>query len=313
MMHNDDELKKPLLPKTDFLTTDRIVLPGGSVSHKHVDSHGDDDHSYGLSHVDNTPHGHSHGEFANDHADIGDGFLRAFVFGFSDGLVTNMCLILGVYFGLDESRHRTVILTGIAGLLAGGCSMAIGEWISMKFQQEAHEAQLQLEHKHLEEYPKDEAAHFLRILKENGLSNDACNIILRDLAKTTLSQQVKWHAMLELKIDPDELGGSPWKAAFASFCGFSAGAFIPLLPWICTRASTVAFYVTIVVSIVCIILLGVISSVMYHFSKEKLMVVVGRQIVLVAVACIVVIGVNSGLSRFFPYHPRGGIETQNNI
>jgi len=313
MMHNDDELKKPLLPKTDFLTTDRIVLPGGSVSHKHVDSHGDDDHSYGLSHVDNTPHGHSHGEFANDHADIGDGFLRAFVFGFSDGLVTNMCLILGVYFGLDESRHRTVILTGIAGLLAGGCSMAIGEWISMKFQQEAHEAQLQLEHKHLEEYPKDEAAHFLRILKENGLSNDACNIILRDLAKTTLSQQVKWHAMLELKIDPDELGGSPWKAAFASFCGFSAGAFIPLLPWICTRASTVAFYVTIVVSIVCIILLGVISSVMYHFSKEKLMVVVGRQIVLVAVACIVVIGVNSGLSRFFPYHPRGGIETHNNI
>lgn len=313
MMHHDDELKKPLLPKTDILTSDRFVLPGGSVSTKHCDSHGDDDHSHGLSHAEITQsHGHSHGEFANDHADIGDGFLRAFVFGFSDGLVTNMCLILGVYYGFEQSRHRTVILTGIAGLLAGGCSMAIGEWISMKFQQEAHEAQLLLEHKHLEQYPKDEQAHFLRILKENGLSDDACNIILRDLEKATLSQQVKWHAMLELKIDPDELGGSPWKAAFASFCGFSAGAFIPLLPWICTRVSMIAFYVTIVASIVCIILLGAISSVMYHFSKERLMVVIGRQIVLVAIACVVVIGVNSGLSRFFP-HPRGGPETHNNI
>jgi len=312
MMHHDHEVKKPLLPKTD-LASDH-ALPGGSVGQTHGHSHGDDGRSNGHSHANNIQsHGHSHSEFCNDHAEISDGFLRAFVFGFSDGLVTNMCLILGVYFGFETSGHRTVILTGIAGLLAGGCSMAIGEWISMKFQQEAHEAQLLLERKHLEEYPKDEAAHFLRILKENGLSDDACKIILRDLEKTTLSQQVKWHAMLELKIDPDELGGSPWKAACASFCGFSAGAFVPLLPWICTRVSTVAFYVTMLLSIVCIILLGVISSVMYHFSKEKLMVVVARQIVLVAIACIVVIGVNNGLSRFFPVHHMVGLEIHDSM
>jgi len=309
-MQNDDEVKMPLLPKTESEADH--VLPGGSTDsasrvHNHTHSHGNHIHSHGHSHGD---HGHSHHSlFENDHVDVGDGFLRAFVFGFSDGLVTNMCLILGVYFGAGNTQHRTVILTGIAGLLAGGFSMAIGEWISMKFQQEAHEAQLLLEHKHLTEYPKDEAAHFLRILKNNGLPEDTCKIILRDLEKTTLSQQVKWHAMLELKIDPDELGGSPWKAAGASFTGFSAGAFIPLLPWICTRASAIAFYITIVLSIVFVIVLGSATSVMYNFPKQKLMVVVSRQIILVVIACAVVIGINNGLSRFVPVDSVIGIQT----
>jgi len=287
MTSTNDDISKPLLPET-YQTADhdhvKIVATGS-------DGHG---HSHN--------HGHSHMGFAAaeyEHSDVGDGFLRAIVFGFSDGLVTNLCLILGVYFsGLIE--HRTVILTGIAGLLAGACSMAIGEWISMKFQQEANEAQLQLEHNHLKEYPKDEAKHFRRILKENGLSDETCEIIARDLDKTTLSQQVKWHALLELKIDPEELGGSPWKAAGASFVGFAVGAFIPLLPWLCTRVSTVAFYVTLALSIFCVISLGVISGIMYNFATHKLMMVVVRQVVLVAVACAVVIGVNNGISRFIP-------------
>jgi len=285
MTNTDDEVNKPLLPK-NYQSCDHVeIMRSGS--------HGAHGHSHS--------HGHSHMGFAAaeyEHSDVGDGGLRAIVFGFSDGLVTNLCLILGVYFAAGSIQHRTVILTGIAGLLAGACSMAIGEWISMKFQQEANEAQLQLERAHLKEYPKDEANHFRRILKENGLSKDACEIIARDLEKTNLNQQVKWHAMLELKIDPEELGGSPWKAAGASFVGFAIGAFIPLLPWICTRVSTVAFYITLALSIICIILLGIISGVMYNFATDKLLVVVVRQVVLVAVACVVVIGVNNGISRF---------------
>lgn len=284
MTNSDDEINKPLLPK-NYQSCD------------HVDIARSESHSHGHSHN----HGHSHMGFAAaeyEHSDVGDGGLRAIVFGFSDGLVTNLCLILGVYFAAGSIQHRTVILTGIAGLLAGACSMAIGEWISMKFQQEANEAQLQLERAHLKEYPKDEANHFRRILKENGLSKDACEIIARDLEKTNLNQQVKWHAMLELKIDPEELGGSPWKAAAASFVGFAIGAFIPLLPWICTRVSNVAFYITLALSIICIILLGIISGVMYNFATDKLLVVVVRQVVLVAIACVVVIGVNNGISRF---------------
>jgi len=287
MPSTDDDVNKPLLPKT-YQTDDHVTINGsdGEGGHGHSHKHG---------------HGHSHMGFAAaeyEHSDVGDGGLRAIVFGFSDGLVTNLCLILGIYFSSGTTEHRTVILTGIAGLLAGACSMAIGEWISMKFQQEANEAQLQLERAHLKEFPKDEATHFRRILEENGLSKDACDHIARDLENASLSQQVKWHAMLELKIDPEELGGSPWKAAGASFVGFAIGAFIPLLPWICTRVSTVALYITIVLSIVCVILLGVISGVMYNFATDKLLVVVVRQVVLVAVAVVVVIGVNNGISRF---------------
>jgi len=285
MTNTDDEVNKPLLPK-NYQSCDHVeIMRSGS--------HGAHGHSHN--------HGHSHMGFAAaeyEHSDVGDGGLRAIVFGFSDGLVTNLCLILGIYFAAGSIQHRTVILTGIAGLLAGACSMAIGEWISMKFQQEANEAQLQLERAHLKEYPKDEANHFRRILKENGLSKDACEIIARDLEKTNLNQQVKWHAMLELKIDPEELGGSPWKAAAASFVGFAIGAFIPLLPWLCTRVSKVAFYITLALSIICIILLGIITGVMYNFATDKLLVVVVRQVVLVAVACVVVIGVNNGISRF---------------
>jgi len=287
MPSTNDDINKPLLPKT-YQTSDHVTINGteGEAGHGHSHKHG---------------HGHSHLGFAAaeyEHSDVGDGGLRAIVFGFSDGLVTNLCLILGIFYSSGPTEHRTVILTGIAGLLAGACSMAIGEWISMKFQQEANEAQLQLERTHLKHFPKDEATHFRRILKENGLSKDACDHIARDLEKASLSQQVKWHAMLELKIDPEELGGSPWKAAGASFVGFAIGAFIPLLPWICTRVSMIALYITIVLSIVCVILLGVISGVMYKFATDKLLVVVIRQVVLVAFACVVVIGVNNGISRF---------------
>jgi len=274
----DDDMRKPLNPKT-------FQPAGNSGSTTSAESHG---------------HGHSHGGFSKaelEHSNVGDGGLRAVVFGFSDGLVTNLCLILGVNFASGDIEHRTVVLTGIAGLLAGACSMAIGEWISMKFQQEALDAQLKLEHVHLKEYPRAEAHHFRRILKENGLSKDACEIIARDLEKTTISQQVKWHALLELKIDPEELGGSPWKAAGASFIGFTIGAFIPLVSWIFTKASRVAFYITLGLSIFCVIFLGVLSGFLYNFPREKMMVVVLRQVVLVAVASSVVVGVNNAISR----------------
>lgn len=100
----------------------------------------------------------------------------------------------------------------------------------MKIQQEANEAQLLVERHHIKEFPEDEEEHFLQILHENGLSRHACQMILRDLSKGSVELQVKWHALLELGIDPEDLGGSPWKASLASFIGFFLGAFIPLLP-----------------------------------------------------------------------------------
>jgi len=111
----------------------------------------------------------------------------------------------------------------------------------MKIQQEANKAQLQLESHHIKKYPKSEEEHFLRILSQNGLSEEVCQMIARDLSKSSVEQQVKWHALLELRIDPEELGGSPWKASLASFIGFSCGALFPLLPWLCTQNTNIAF------------------------------------------------------------------------
>jgi len=142
-------------------------------------------------------HGHSHGDLTsferteNLHADVANSGLRPMVFGFSDGLVTNMCLILGVYFSSGDVHHKVVVLTGIAGMLAGAFSMAIGEWISMKIQQEAEENQLALEFEHMERFPDAEEKHFRRLLMANGLTEHCCDLFINDILQTSIHQRVK--------------------------------------------------------------------------------------------------------------------------
>jgi len=141
-------------------------------------------------------HGHSHGDLTsferteNLHADVTNSGLRPMVFGFSDGLVTNMCLILGV-FASGDIHHKVVVLAGIAGMLAGAFSMAIGEWISMKIQQEAEENQLSLEFKHMEHFPDGEENHFRRLLMANGLTEHCCDLFINDVSQTSIDQRVK--------------------------------------------------------------------------------------------------------------------------
>merc|ERR1712187_886517 len=126
--------------------------------------------------------------------------------------------------------------------------------MGMKIQAEANEAQLELERSHLKMYPHDEEGHFSQILAQNGLTQDTIKAVLKDVRNCPVEQQVKWHGMLELKIDPEELGGSPMKAATFSFFGFSIGAIIPLLPWLITRDAPRAFVVTIILSAICVTL-----------------------------------------------------------
>lgn len=169
----------------------------------------------------------------------------------------------------------------------------------MKIQQEANEAQLLLESTHIKKYPKSEEEHFLRILSQNGLSEEVCQMIARDLSKSSVEQQVKWHALLELRIDPEDLGGSPWKASLASFIGFFCGAFFPLLPWLCTRNTTIAFWVTIAVAVFSISLMGLISGWLFRFARCRIMLGIFRQLLLVTMACIIVIIVNRGVGSLY--------------
>merc|ERR1712154_728191 len=103
--------------------------------------------------------------------------------------------------------------------------------------------------------------------------------------------------MGELGIDPEELGGSPIKAAGSSFLGFTVGAFIPLLPWICTQDSETAFYVTLGLCAFVVIALGLMTAWILGLAKNRWALITIRQLVVVVVAAALVIGCNNGISR----------------
>ena len=158
----------------------------------------------------------------------GSGTLRAAVFGVNDGLVSNFSLVMGVA-GADPGNHF-VLLAGVAGLLAGASSMAAGEYVSMTSQRELFERQIALERDELEENPEEEENELSLIYRAKGLSRPEADrlaaALMRDkgVALDTLVRE-------ELGLDPEELG-SPWGAASSSFISFSAGAILPVLPYI---------------------------------------------------------------------------------
>ena len=163
------------------------------------------------------------------HRNTGGGnALRAAVLGASDGLTSNMSLVMGVA-GADLSGH-TILLTGIAGLLAGALSMAIGEWLSVQSARELYAHQIDVEREELQNVPEEEREELSLIYQAKGLhEQEAKNLADRlladkDTALDTLARE-------ELGIDPSELGGSAWQAAITSFLLFAAGAIIPAAPF----------------------------------------------------------------------------------
>lgn len=154
--------------------------------------------------------------------------LRAGVFGVNDGLVSNAALIYGVAGATQEPS--VIVLTGIAGLLAGAFSMAAGEYVSVRAQREMFEYQIGLERDELEQYPDEEAAELALIYAAKGMDPAEA----RRLADTLMQDSERALDTLareELGLNPDELG-SPWVAAASSFSAFTAGAALPLLPFL---------------------------------------------------------------------------------
>jgi vacuolar iron transporter family protein len=157
----------------------------------------------------------------------GGGNLRAAVFGVNDGLVSNTSLILGVAGATAEPG--IVLLSGIAGLLAGAFSMAAGEYVSVRSQRELYEYQIGLEREELDLYPAEEAEEMALIYNARGVPMDDARRIALEIIKDPV-HALDTLAREELGLNPDELG-SPWGAALASFTAFAAGAMVPLLPF----------------------------------------------------------------------------------
>ncbi len=210
-------------------------------------------------HPDPPPDGYTHSE--SEHIEnTGSGTLRAGIFGVSDGLVSNLALIMGVAGGTGQSGEA-VVVAGTVGLLAGAFSMAAGEYISMKIQRETMEKQLQLEREHILAFPKEEQAHLGHLLVESGLSQEDAEDIAHKV-HLNIDPAVGFHALLELGIVPGQMG-SPVAAAVASFLSFVVGALIPLLPWLILPSALVE---SIVISAIALMGVGGAVTTVTHRS-----------------------------------------------
>jgi len=217
--------------------------------------------------------------------------LRAVIFGVSDGLVSNLALVMGVA-GASGGEGSFVLLAGIAGLLAGAFSMGAGEYISMQSQRELFERQIALERAELEAMPGEEQAELAQVYRSKGFTEaEAATIAERIFSdpKHALDTLVRE----ELGLDPDELG-SPWGAAFGSFVAFGIGALIPVIPYL-LMAGQSAFVAAIALSVVALFAVGAGVSLLTGRSP---LFSGGRQVLIGAAAAVVtyVVGLAIGVA-----------------
>ncbi len=170
----------------------------------------------------------------------GGGNLRAAVFGVNDGLVSNASLILGVAGAASDPAY--ILMSGVAGLLAGALSMAAGEYVSMRSQREMFEYQIGLERDELREYPQEEAEELALIYQTRGMKLSDARRFAKNLLKDP-ERAMDALAREELGLNPDDLG-SPWGAALFSFLAFTGGAVVPLLPFLFAPKSSAAIVVS---------------------------------------------------------------------
>lgn len=162
------------------------------------------------------------------HRTAGGNALRAAVLGANDGLVSNFSLVMGVAGA--EMAAQAILLTGLAGLLAGAISMALGEWISVQSSRELYQKQIRIEQEEIKAAPEEEAEELALIYQARGLDAKSA----RQLAQQIMSDSEGALLALsrdELGIDPQELGGSAWEAALTSFLLFALGAILPVIPF----------------------------------------------------------------------------------
>ena len=216
------------------------------------------------------------------HRSAGGGTLRATIFGISDGLVSNLSLVMG--FAGAQADAKFVLLAGLSGLLAGASSMAAGEYVSMKAQRELLERQIALEAAELAVTPEEEVAELALIYRAKGLPLAEAERLARQLTadpKVALDTLVRE----ELGLDPGELG-SPIGAAVSSFLAFAVGALIPVIPFF-FGASVGLVAASLVVSAIALFTVGAVLSL---FTGRGVLFSGGRQLAIGGVAAVITFG-----------------------
>jgi len=221
-----------------------------------------------------------HGEA---HRQLTSGWFRAGVFGASDGLVTNISLILG--FAGANPGHSVVRLAGLAGLVAGGFSMASGEWVSVRAQKESLEYEIEVERRSLEASPVEEREELKTLFVARGIEPELADRLATDLMRDP-DLALRTHAREELGIDPSATG-SPWAAATSSFVAFSIGALIPLIPWLVTSNGSEAVWSIVLGALASLVFGGAIG----WFIRRGTVRWALRQLLVTTLAAAVTFGV----------------------
>ena len=218
------------------------------------------------------------------HRGVGGNALRAAVLGANDGLCSNLSLVMGVA-GAALSAHA-ILVTGLAGLLAGAWSMALGEWLSVNTARESYQRQIDVEAAELEDVPEEEQEELALIYQAKGLPPEQAKALAerlianKDTALDTLTRE-------ELGIDPDELGGSPWTAGVTSFFLFAFGAIFPVAPFFLITG-TQAVIASLAVSGVVLFLIGAGTTL---FTGRNVLFSGIRQLVIGYAAAAITFGV----------------------
>ena len=219
------------------------------------------------------------------HRDVQGGTTRATVLGAGDGLLTNLSLVLGVAGA--STNASAVRLAGVAGLLAGAFSMAAGELVSVRAQQEMVDREVAVERAELADDPEGERRELAGMYRAQGLSADDANTVARILSANP-DIALDTHARLELGVDP-EAPGSAWRAAIVSFMAFSVGAILPLFPWFFTGGSA-AVIASVIIGTIAALALGAAIGFM---SGRNVWGTALRQLAVAAVAASVTYAVGS--------------------
>jgi VIT1/CCC1 family predicted Fe2+/Mn2+ transporter/rubrerythrin len=224
--------------------------------------------------------------FEGRHRGTGGNALRAAVLGASDGLTTNLSLVMGVA-GANLPGH-TILFTGLAGMLAGALSMSIGEWLSVQSARELYTHQIEVERQELLEIPEEEREELALIYEAKGIDRETAN----RMAERIMSQgeaALDTLAREELGIDPEELGGSAWTASIMSFMLFAVGAIIPVIPFV-FGSGIVAVLFSLLLGILGFFIVGVGITLT---TGAPLLKSAGRQVLLGLAAAAITFGLGS--------------------
>ncbi|MFM0472054.1 VIT1/CCC1 transporter family protein [Paraburkholderia strydomiana] len=210
--------------------------------------------------------------------------VRAAVLGANDGLVSNFCLIMGVAGA--GTPNKAILLTALAGIVAGSCSMALGEWLSVTNARELARTQIAKEADELEHTPEAEEHELRLIYRAKGLDNDEARRVAAQIMKDK-DKALDALTREELGLDPAELGGNPWSAAAVSFCLFSAGAIFPAMPFLWSSGQ-LAIAQCIAFSVFALAAIGMFTAL---FNGRSAMFSAGRQVVIGLLAAAFTFGI----------------------